>query len=164
MDHDDKIVEILLAISEDSLSQYAELPIPIKEKLKEKFLLIAESKTSYSSTQQKFTPKQVNNKNVLVAKHAPLGSAVIHRTTPTLSDSLFASNISIVEDQFVKFEITSTREGFFGGVGCLSVAAFVVLLFTGSYVNALIAMVVSIGSIYLSSITDDYILYDLISI
>jgi hypothetical protein len=50
MTNEDKIVEVFLKISDYHLNRYTELPLPIQEKLKEKFLLISDAKNINAQT------------------------------------------------------------------------------------------------------------------
>jgi hypothetical protein len=77
-----------------------------------------------------------------------------------LDKSNFADAVSFIGDNLIKFELTSTRESIFSGMGCASSIAFVALIFFGSYFNAILACGLLIGFFYLLNITDDYVLYD----
>lgn len=151
MTNDDKIVEVFLEISDQHLSRYSDLPLPIQEKLKEKFLLICDTKIS--------KPKLIKKLNSVIAPQAhstPESQALV----PQLEKSHFADAITFIGDNLIKFELTSTRESIFSGMGCLSSVAFVGLIFFGSYLNAFLACGLLIGFFYLLNITDDYVLYD----
>ncbi|MCO4784267.1 MAG: hypothetical protein KC646_18235 [Candidatus Cloacimonetes bacterium] len=152
MTNDDKIVEVFLEISDQHLNRYSELPLPIQEKLKEKFLLIASSKESSKS---KHIPK------VKSSRLSQSTSDTTQQLVPQLETSNFSNAISFIGDTLIKFELTSTRENIFSGIGCVSSIAFVGLLFFGSYFNAFIACGLLVSFFYLLNITDDYILYDI---
>ncbi|PCJ15427.1 MAG: hypothetical protein COB02_18065 [Candidatus Cloacimonadota bacterium] len=146
MNKDDPLMDIFLAMSDKHLTQYSELPLAIQEKLKEKFLLIANSVIQAPPKKE----KQVKESS----------SDTQNQLVPSLSSCPFSDNITFLDANSIKFEITSTRESMFSGIGCFSVIAFLFFAFQTQFIIAFICFAAIVGAVYLSSITDDYILYD----